>query len=91
MYGTEGVAALAAVTCRLLREEELRVEALAHEAALHVGEARDDSVDGAGGDVLLQLLDRQHLCRHYTDREGCNVCHISLASREPGRSKEGET
>src|SRR5207248_8550213 len=43
-----------------LFEEELALYALAHQAALHVGERRDDGVDGALGDLLLELLQRGH-------------------------------
>ena len=43
-----------------LLEEELRVQPLAHQAALHVREGDDDGVDGAAPDVRPQLLDAQH-------------------------------
>ena len=74
----------------VLGEEELGIEPLAHQPALHVGEARDHGVDRARGDVLPQLLERRHRRRHYTGAEGCNVRHIPLASLGPGRTKEGE-
>src|SRR5438874_985159 len=64
------VAAFPAVPGCLFGEEELRVEPLAHEAALQVGEAGDHRVDGARGDVFPQLLERQHPRRHYTGRLG---------------------
>ncbi len=40
--------------------EELRVEPLSHEPALHVGERDDDGVDRARLDLGLQLLEREH-------------------------------
>ena len=43
-----------------LLEEELRVEALPHQAALHVGEGGDDGVDRARLDVRPQFVDFQH-------------------------------
>ena len=43
-----------------LLDEELRVEPLAHEAALHVGERDDHGVDLARRDELPQLLPAQH-------------------------------
>ena len=61
------VAALAAVAGLVLGEEELGIEPLPHQPALHVGEAGDDRVDRAGGDVLPQLLERRHRRRHYTE------------------------
>ena len=43
-----------------LLEEELGVEALAHQPPLHVGEGDDDGVDRAGLDLCAQLLVAQH-------------------------------
>ena len=43
-----------------LLAEELRVEPLSHEPALHVGERDDDRVDRARLDLGLQLVERQH-------------------------------
>ena len=43
-----------------LLDEELAVEALAHEAALHVGERDDDRVDRAPPHLDPQLLEAQH-------------------------------
>ena len=54
------VAAFDRVLVRHLLAEELRVEALSHEPALHVGERDDDRVDRAGLDLGLQLVERQH-------------------------------
>ena len=54
------VAALDLVAGVELLEEELRVEALAHQAALHVGERGDDRVDRPRLDVRPQFLDFQH-------------------------------
>ena len=54
------VAALARVPGLVLGEEELRVEPLAHQAALHVGEADDDGVDRSRLDVRPQLVEAQH-------------------------------
>src|SRR5205807_247984 len=50
---------VAAVADRVV-EEELRLEPLAHEPALHVGERDDDRVDRAALHVAPQLLDAQH-------------------------------
>ena len=41
-------------------EEELCMDALAHQPALHVGEGDDDRVDRAGLDVTAQLVDGDH-------------------------------
>ena len=54
------VAALDRMLVRHLVAEELRVKALSHEPALHVGERDDDRVDRAGLDLGLQLVERQH-------------------------------
>ena len=54
------VAALDRVLVRHLLAEELRVEALSHEPALHVGERDDDRVDRARLDLGSQLVERQH-------------------------------
>ena len=40
--------------------EELAVEPLSHEPALHVRERDDDRVDRAGLDLRAQLVKRQH-------------------------------
>jgi hypothetical protein len=42
----------------VLLEEELRVEPLPHQPALHVGKRDDDGVDLAAGGEVGQLLDR---------------------------------
>ncbi|MCY1302811.1 hypothetical protein D9M70_524920 [compost metagenome] len=39
-------------------DEELRVEALAHQPALHVDLAGENRIDAPGGDVFLQLIKR---------------------------------
>ena len=52
------VAALDAVLRDFALEEELPLDALAHEAALHVGEGDDDRVDRAALDLGSQLLQR---------------------------------
>jgi hypothetical protein len=44
----------------VLVDEVLRVDPLAHQPALHVGERHDDRVDPALGNLLLQLVDAQH-------------------------------
>ena len=56
----EVVAAFDRVLVRHLLAEELRVEPLSHEPALHVGERDDDRVDRARLDLGLQLVERQH-------------------------------
>ena len=43
-----------------LLEEELGVEPLPHQPALHVGEGSDHRVDGSRLDLRPQFLDRQH-------------------------------
>jgi hypothetical protein len=45
---------------RCVLEEELAVDPLAHEAALHVGEAREDGVDRAALDLVAELVEAQH-------------------------------
>ena len=57
--GEEVGAALEPVLERVV-EEEPRVEALAHQPALHVGERSDDGVDRPALDLLPQLVDGQH-------------------------------
>jgi hypothetical protein len=75
----------------VLGQEELGVEPLAHEAALHVGEARDHGVDRAHGDVFPEFLERQHRADTTPARDGCNVRHIALASRGAGQIEGGDT
>ena len=43
-----------------LLDEELAVEPLAHQPALHVGEGDDDRVDRARLHVGLQLVEAKH-------------------------------
>ena len=50
------VAALDRVPCLELAQEELGVDALAHQAALHVGEGDDDRVDRAGLDLFAKFV-----------------------------------
>ena len=47
--------------CFELAQEELGVDALAHQPALHVGEGDDDGVDRAGLDVVAQLMLGKHV------------------------------
>ena len=54
------VAALEPVTERVL-DEVVGLLALAHQAALHVGEGADDGVDRPGLDLCLELLACQQL------------------------------
>ena len=54
------VAALDGVLGLHLLDEELTVQALAHQPPLHVGEGDDDRVDLAGRDQLLQVVEGQH-------------------------------
>ena len=54
------VAALDGVLGLDLLDEELAVEPLSHEPALHVGERDDDRVDRAVLDLGLQLVEAQH-------------------------------
>ena len=54
------VAALHPVPGVHLLEEELGVQALAHQPSLHVGEGDDDRVDRAGLDLCAQLVVAQH-------------------------------
>jgi hypothetical protein len=44
-----------------LLQEELAVEPLSRQAALHVGERDDDSVDRAALDLAAQLVQREHV------------------------------
>ncbi len=43
-----------------LLEEEVRLLALAHQPALHVGEGADDRVDRPGLDLFGELVEREH-------------------------------
>jgi hypothetical protein len=54
------VAALHRMPGPHLVDEELAVEALAHQPPLHVGERHDDGVDRARLDVGPQLVEREH-------------------------------
>ena len=54
------VAALDGMLRLHLLDEELGVEALPHQASLHVGERDDDGVDLAALDERTQFLERQH-------------------------------
>ena len=54
----------------VLLDEVLRVDALAEQAALHVGERDDDGVDRPALDVAFQLVERQH--RRITEGAGSN-------------------
>jgi hypothetical protein len=65
LEGEEVVAAFDLVTGVELLQEEVRMEALAHQAPLHVGERRDHRVDGSRLDVRPQLIECQHGFRPY--------------------------
>ena len=54
------VTALDTVVGDVLVEEVLRMDALAHQPALHVRERDDDGVDRPGLDLAFQLVERQH-------------------------------
>ncbi len=43
-----------------VREEVLRLDALAEQATLHVGERGDDGVDRSFADLLAQVVEREH-------------------------------
>jgi hypothetical protein len=58
--GEQVVAALDAVLGHVRLEEELPHQALAHQAALHVGERDDHRVDRTVLDGAFQLVQRQH-------------------------------
>ncbi len=60
VVGEQVVAALDAVLVDVVLDEELPVEALAHEPALHVGEGDDHRVDRAVLDRRRQFVQRQH-------------------------------
>lgn len=76
--GEQVVAALGAVVEDLVEEEAGR-EPLALEAALHVGEGQDDSVDLAARDEGVQLLDGKRGVRSATG----GPPRASSVSREP--------
>ena len=59
--GEQVVAPFGALTARCRLNEELGVDTLAHQAALHVGEGDDDGVDLAPLDRGGQLIARQQL------------------------------
>ena len=59
-----------------LLDEELTVQALPHQAPLHVGEGDDDGVDLAGGDQRFQLVEGQH---------GADPIHLSVRQTEDTR------
>jgi hypothetical protein len=62
----EVVATLDAVLGDLPLEEELCVDALAHQTSLHVREGDDDRVERAGFHLRFQLIENEHavsLCR----------------------------
>ena len=56
----EVVATLDRMVLLHLVAEELPVEPLSHESALHVGERDDDGVDRAFLDLCAQLVEAQH-------------------------------
>ena len=60
VVGEQVVAALDAVLVDVVFDEELPVQALAHEPALHVGEGDDHRVDRAVLDRRRQFVQRQH-------------------------------
>ena len=66
-----------------LLDEELGVQALAHQPPLHVGEGDDDGVDRAALDLGAQLLEGQHARRSYSvrAREDTAAHHSALPTR----------
>ena len=71
------VAPFDAVIRIVLVEEELGVEALPHQATLHVGEGDDDGVDGTALGVGPQLIDAQHHPGSYSVRGAEETSAIS--------------
>ena len=64
------VAALDLVAAVHLGDEELGVQALAHQAPLHVGERDDHRVDLAALDQILQFVVAEHASEHISVRRG---------------------
>jgi hypothetical protein len=65
LEGEQVVTALHAVLGHVLLQEELRMQAFAEEASLHVGERDDDRVDRAALHLVTQLVQREHGCESY--------------------------
>ena len=76
------VAALEPVLDRLV-EEEVRLLALAHQPALHVGEGADDRVDRAGLHLGGELLERQHEPSSRTARGAARRPSLRAVSTPP--------
>jgi hypothetical protein len=59
-------------------EEEVAVDSLSLEPALHVGEARQDRVDRSALHLVAELIDAQHPLDAGRSLGSDAVCHLPL-------------